>query len=61
MTNRELYLQIEKYQPYNDEEVCFKEVMLSFLEHNEDALLREIKSHISRHRHGLQTKRIPRF
>lgn len=38
---RDLYLQIEKYQPYNDEEVCFKEVMLKFLSNNEDALLRE--------------------
>lgn len=43
MTNRELYLQIEKYKPYNDEEVCFKEVMLDFLSKHEDALLRENK------------------
>lgn len=43
MTNKELYLQIEKYQPYNDEEVCFKEVMLDFLSQNEDALFRENK------------------
>ena len=38
---KDLYTQIEKYKPYNEEEVCFKEVMLNFLTRNEDALLRE--------------------
>lgn len=43
MTTKELYLQIENYMPYNEEEVCFKEVMLDFLKNNENALVRDNK------------------
>ena len=43
MTNQDLYAQITAYKPYNEEEVCFQEVMLDFLAKNEDAMLRTNK------------------
>ncbi len=43
MTNKDLYNQIEKYIPYNEQETAYKQIMMDFLIRNEDALFRENK------------------
>lgn len=41
--NQNLYKQISKYEPYDEREKIDKEVMLKFIENNEDVLTRENK------------------
>ncbi len=41
--NEELYKQLLEYEPYDENEKCDKEVILKFMENNDDVLTRENK------------------